>query len=94
MTHAQAIINYRMGIRRNNQLLFQSAVYKIADLFLGRNHPFYQIIKVYSLCNYLSMPKEVQRLMGESFTLSLSNDLLKGEDCNFVLENVNKINQH
>ena len=58
ITYAQAIINYRMGIRRNNQLLFQSAMYKIPDLFHGRNHPFYQIIEVYSLCNYLSMSQK------------------------------------
>ena len=45
--HAFALINFRMALRQNNIKLYQSAVYKLSDVFYGRNNPFYQLINFY-----------------------------------------------
>ena len=37
--YAQAIINYRMSLRRNNFDLGMSAIHKLSSLFHGQNHP-------------------------------------------------------
>ena len=87
------IINYRMAMRRNNSVLAQSAVHKIGDLFHGRNHPFYQLIEVYFMTSSFGNPEEVNDLLDKYFTISMSSDESKGEDWDFLLENVNEITQ-
>ena len=89
--YAQAIVNYRMALRRNNSDLALSAIYKLSSLFHGRNHPFYQQIELYSLVQSLLQPTEIKALHDEHYTISLSGDPSKGEDWDFVLENKNKI---
>ena len=92
-TYAQAIINFRMAMRRNNHQLAQSAAFKLGDLFHGRNHPIYQLIDVYFLLPQFVLPNDVTDLINDSFTISISDDPSKGEDWDFVLENVNKATQ-
>lgn len=92
-TYCQAIVNLRMAMRRNNQLLSLSATHKISEIFHGRNHPFYRTIALYSLSNFLSAPKEVNELLSQNFTISLTDDTSKGEDWDFILENINKVTQ-
>ena len=90
--YAQAIINYRMALRRNNSKLALSAVYKLSSLFHGRNHPFYQRIELYSLVQSFLFPSsEVQEQHASFYTISVSGDPSKGEDWDFILENKNKI---
>ena len=90
--YAQAIINYRMALRRNNNKLALSAIYKLSSLFHGRNHPFYQKIELYSLVQPFLFPSsEVKELHERFYTISVSGDPSKGEDWDFILENKNKI---
>ena len=91
--YAQAIINFGMGMRRNNVKLSNSAVHKLSDLFHGRNHPFYQLIEVYYTAGMIGYPNEVRELLDRFFTISMSNDESKGEDWDFILENINKVTQ-
>ncbi len=58
--YAQAIINYRMGICRNNARLIKSALFKFMDLFHGRNHPTYQHIESYLMLLDMSCPAELK----------------------------------
>ena len=59
-TYAFAIVNFRMGMRRNNHMVMLSAVSKICGLFHGRNHPFYQLIEVYYMAQLFEMHGEVE----------------------------------
>ncbi len=88
--YAQAIMNYRMGIRRNNARLIKSALFKFMDLFYGRNHPTYQHIESYLIFLDMSCPAELKDLLDSYFSISTSNDPSKGEDWDFVLENIHK----
>ena len=89
--YAQAIINYRMALRRNNSFLALAAIHKLSTLFHGRNHPFYQLIELFSLVQAFQLPEEVTKLLNSYFTISVSGDPSKGEDWDFVLENKNKV---
>ena len=89
--YAQAIINYRMSLRRNNNKLGLSAIYKLSSLFHGRNHPFYQKIELYSLVQQFLLPSEVKEMYENFYSISISGDPSKGEDWDFILENKNKI---
>ena len=92
-TYAFAIINFRMGMRRNNHMVMLSAVNKVNGVFHGRNHPFYQLIEVYFMAQLFTMQKEVNDIYELYSTISLSGDPSKAEDWDFVLENVNKKTQ-
>ena len=91
--YAFAIINFRMGIRRNNYKVTLSAVHKLGGLFHGRNHPFYQLIEVYYMSRLFTLQKEVELLYHTYYTISVSGDPSRAEDWDFVLENINKKTQ-
>ena len=80
-----ALINFRMELRQNNIKLAQSAVYKLSDVFNGRNNLFYQLIDFY-IAQTFTMQDEVKTLYEKYFTVILSGHGLKGEDWDFVLK--------
>jgi hypothetical protein len=90
MTYVQAIINFRMGIRRNNSLLVQSAKFKGASLFHGRNHSTYQKIELYDTLMRIQMPTNLKRFMEKYESISQSGNPSLGEDWDFILEGINK----
>ena len=92
-TYAFAIVNFRMGMRRNNHMVMLSAVSKICGLFHGRNHPFYQLIEIYYIAQLFAMHDEFKPTYQQYSTISVSGDPSKAEDWDFVLENVNKKTQ-
>lgn len=92
-TYAFAIINFRMGMRRNNYKVALSAVHKLGGLFHGRNHPIYQLIEVYFISHLFTLHDELKPVYEKYFTISLSGDPSRAEDWDFVLENINKKTQ-
>ena len=88
--YSQAIINFRMGIRRNNHLLAKAGKFFFKECFYGRNHPKYQAIEVHDTLQYQVLPEKVQKLLDDHTSISKSGDKSKGEDCDFVLEELNK----
>ena len=92
-TYAFAIVNFRMGMRRNNHMVMLSAVSKMCGLFHGRNHPFYQLIEIYYMAQLFAMHDEFKPTYQQYSTISESGDPSKAEDWDFVLENVNKKTQ-
>ncbi|XP_041466282.1 uncharacterized protein LOC121416832 isoform X2 [Lytechinus variegatus] len=90
MTYTQAIINLRKGLRTNNADLVMAGRIKHAPIFHGRNHPKYQAIEIMELANFLSAPPPVQEFLARHSSYSASGDPTKGEDLDFVLENLNK----
>ncbi|KAK3085592.1 hypothetical protein FSP39_005806 [Pinctada imbricata] len=59
---SQAIINFRMGIRRNNANLVASAKFHLKERFYGRFHPHYQNIEIFDSIQYHLMPAELLSL--------------------------------
>nr|XP_054753606.1 uncharacterized protein LOC129259335 [Lytechinus pictus] len=90
MTYTQAIINLRKGLRTNNADLVMAGRIKHAPIFHGRNHPKYQAFEIMELANFLSAPPPVQEFLARHSSYSASGDPTKGEDLDFVLENLNK----
>ena len=87
--YSQAIINFRMGIRRNNHLLAKSGKYMFQECFHGRNHPKYQSIEIHDTLQLQVLPKNIQTLLDNHTSVSRSGDKSKGEDCVFILEELN-----
>ena len=92
-TYAFAIINFRMGVRRNNYKVTLSAVHKLGGLFHDHNHPYYQLIEVYYISRLFTLQKDVELLYQTYYTISVPGDPSRAEDWDFVLENVNKKTQ-
>ncbi|CAG2237719.1 unnamed protein product [Mytilus edulis] len=87
---SQAIINFRMGMRRNNAELVKSAKYHLKELFYGRFHPHYQNIELFDCIQYKFMPDEVKKVWDDTISFTVSGDPSKGQDLDFVLEEKNK----
>ena len=88
--YSQGIMNFRMGIRRNNPELLQAAKWMTKELFHGRNHPKYQEIEMYE--NFVSMilPPELKDYFKQHCSLSKSGHQSKGQGYDFILEEENK----
>ncbi|KAJ8030711.1 hypothetical protein HOLleu_27195 [Holothuria leucospilota] len=86
LRYAQAIINFREGIR-NNWSLIKTGLFKFAPLFHARNHPKYQQIELREAINEMILPEPLHKFVGENQSLGKKG---KMEDMDFQLENVNK----
>ncbi|CAC5391852.1 unnamed protein product [Mytilus coruscus] len=87
---SQGIINYRMGVRRNNAQLMKSAKYMTKELFSARSHPKYQAIEVFDTLQDILMPIEVSKLNDKYSSFSTTGNKSLGEDADFVLEEKNR----
>lgn len=87
LRYAQAIINFREGIRNNNWSLIKTGLFKFAPLFHARNHPKYQQIELREAINEMILPEPLHKFVGENQSLGKKG---KMEDMDFQLENVNK----
>lgn len=88
--YSQAIINFRMGIRRNNSLLVQSAKFMSKGLFHGRSHPRYQQIEMLDTVQRMLMPEQLRNHLDNHESMSKSGDVSKGQGYDFVLEEYNR----
>ena len=94
--YTQGLLNFRMGVRRNNSQLIQSAKYMTKELFHGRSHPKYQQIEIHDTFQRLAMPRELHEFseLNESMTRSGgSAGKSKGRGYDFILEEENRDNQ-
>jgi len=91
---SQAIINFRMGIRRNNSQLVKSAKFHLKELFYARTHPHYQHIDIFDTIQYHFMSDEVNKVWDENISFTVSGDPPKGQDMDFLLEEKNKSVKH
>lgn len=87
---SQAIINFRMAVRRNNSDLIKSAKYMTKELFNGRSHPKYQSIEVYDTLQDLMMPEAVMHLNDAYTSITTTGNHSTGEDFDFILEEKNR----
>ncbi|VDI60410.1 Hypothetical predicted protein [Mytilus galloprovincialis] len=87
---SQAIINFRMGMRRNNAESEKHAKYHLKELFCGRFHPHYQTIELFDCIQYKFMSDEVKTVWDDTISFIVSGDPSKGQDLDFVLEEKNK----
>ena len=87
LLYAQAILNFREGIRNNNWSLIKTGLFKFAPLFHARNHPKYQQIELREAINEVILPKQLHKFVRENQSLGKKG---KMEDMDFQLENVNK----
>ena len=88
--YSQSIINFRMGIRRNNSLLVQSAKLMSRGLFHGRNHPRYQCIEIVDSMQRELMPEEMTYFVESHESMSKTGDKSRGQGFDFILEELNK----
>ncbi|VDI27589.1 Hypothetical predicted protein, partial [Mytilus galloprovincialis] len=87
---SQAIINLRMGVRRNNSCLVQSAKFHLKELFYGRSHPHYRNIELFDTLQYHFMPDEVKNIWDNNTAFTVSGHNSKGQDLDFLLEEKNR----
>ncbi|XP_071139288.1 uncharacterized protein [Mytilus edulis] len=87
---SQAIINLRMGVRRNNSCLVQSAKFHLKELFYGRSHPHYRDIELFDTLQYHFMPDEVKNIWDNNTAFTVSGHNSKGQDLDFLLEEKNR----
>ncbi|CAC5385977.1 unnamed protein product [Mytilus coruscus] len=80
---SQAIINLRIGVRRNNSCLLQIAKFHPKELFYGRSHPHYRNIELF-------MPDEVKNIWDNNTTFTVSGHNSTGQDLDFLLEEKNR----
>ncbi|XP_071163549.1 uncharacterized protein [Mytilus edulis] len=88
--YSQAIVNFRMGIRRNNTILVQSSKFMSKGLFHGRVHPRYQQIEMLDTVHRFLMPEQLQTFLSNHESMSKTGDESKGQGYDFILEEVNK----
>ena len=89
--YTQGIYNFRMGIRRNNNTLAQSAKHMTKELFHGRNHPRYQQIEMIESFQLSVMPDKIREFTNTFYSLSKSGSPSNGQGFDFVLEEENKM---
>ena len=88
--YSQAIINFRMGTRRNNSQLIWSAKHTFKDVFHGRNHPIYSLIEINDTLLHNVAPQLVQDFLNQNSAFSKSGDKSKGQDADYILEETNQ----
>lgn len=88
--YAQAILNFRMAVRRNNSALLLSAKHYSMGLFFGQNHPMYQKIAIFDFQQYIMMPAEVKALWDANVSISVSGQKSKGQGFDYALEEKNR----
>ena len=88
--YSQTIVNFRMGTRRNNSKLIQSAKYMSRGLFHGRCHPKYQLIEMYDSLQRHLQPDDLRKFNEKYEAMSRTNDQSKGQGFDFILEEINK----
>ena len=90
LRYSQSIINMRMGVRRNNSRLVQSAKHKFSPLLHARNHPKYQVIDIYDELYRRMAPDAVREFLDAHESLSRSGNPSTGQDMDFLLEEENR----
>ncbi len=90
LRYAQGIINFRMGIRRNNHMLIRSAIFVTKELFHGRNHPRYQELELWDTFRDLVMPKKLLEFSNKYMSISKSGNRSTGQGFDFLLEEDNR----
>ena len=88
--YSQAIINFRMGIRRNNSNLVHSAKFMSKGLFHGRVHPRYQQIEMLDSVHRFLLPEKLLSFLNENESISKTGDISKGQGFDFILEEINR----
>ena len=88
--YAQAVLNFHMGIRRNNHALVQSARYMTKELFHGRSHPKYQQTEITVAFLDVISPPELKQFLHHHQSVSVSGDPSKGQGYDFILEEENR----
>ena len=86
----QAIIHLRMGTRRNNCLLVESAKLMSKELFHARTHPRYQQIEILDSFMRKAMPKDLRCFLEQHESVSKSGHPSKGQGLDYLLEETNK----
>ena len=93
--YAQALVNFRAGIRRNNNWLVASAKYHFKELYYARSHPNYAKIEIFDSLQADLMPEEVKQVIDMHTSFTVSGSEFKGQGIDFVLEEINrKIKQY
>ena len=88
---ALAIVNFRMGTRRNNSRLIRSGKYMFNSMFHGRKHPIYALIDVNDALIYHIAPEPVKNFISTNESCNKhANDKSSGQDADFMLEEANK----
>ena len=86
----QAILNFRVAVRRNNSDLLHSAKHMSMGLFFGRNHPLYQQISLFDVEQYLMMAPVVAKLWDDNCSVSINGHPSKGQGFDYALEEKNR----
>lgn len=89
-TYSMAIMNYRSGLRRNNNDLIMAGKTQFSTLFHGRNHPKYRYIDIYDSTMRSLYPAELAKFLELHQSISRSGHPSRGEDMDFILESFNK----
>ena len=90
LTYAQAIFNYRAGVRRNNQKFMASGKLHFTPFFFARNHPKYQLIAVTDEADRALFPQQINLFLDKSDAVSPSGNPSAGQGPDFILEEKNK----
>ncbi len=92
--YLQAIIHFRMGLRRNNSSLLQSSTFVFKGIFHGRRHPIYSLIEVNEAVLRRVCRASVAQFLDSHEAVSKSGDPSKGQDFDFILEETNSETKH
>ena len=87
--YAQAIMNMRGGLRRNNADLVNSARVMHAPIIHGRNHPKYAVIELMEAARCTAQPDDLKNFMDGIQSFS-NKGPSRGEDLDFKTELVNQ----
>lgn len=82
---SQAIVNFRIGTRRNNAALIHSAKHMTKEMFFGRSHQHYRKVELHDSLQYQLMPDELKDLWDANASAFTSPDQSSGEDFDFLL---------
>ena len=90
LRYAAGILHFRMGMRRNNQELVESARFMTKELLHGRHHPKYKNIEIMTTFIQRYAPPEVRDCMAAHVSVSKSGNPSAGQAPDFQLEECNK----
>ena len=90
LRYSLAIIEMRMGVRRNNASLVWTAKHKFKELIHARNHPKYQEIEIYDSLYHEQAPSAVKEFVDGHVGVSRSGNHSLGQDIDFIMEEENR----
>ena len=86
LNYALAIVIQKIGDRHNNYAVHSAGRFRFMEFFYGFNHPWYQQIEYNDLKTKTTYPEPVYEMRKKNLSFGLSDENMKSQGGDFILE--------